>query len=235
MGRLDLCPEISLTHSHQGGTGGKGTSGGPGPGTRAKALPPADMKQGLLSVGIGGRESRSGCLDVEKGESRTPIPLGPGRDRQGLMQPDVPPSPTDCSITKFLNRILGLEVHKQNALFQYFSDTFDHLIEVDKREGKYDMGILGKCQWRAGPTRHARQEHQGPEVSASKTQFRKSADCYLTVPRAAMQRGAPKGTLRGRAWHEWLAKRGWDPGHQLLGRVGAGPLLGESPLCSARD
>uniref|UniRef100_A0A4W2CE67 Protein strawberry notch homolog 2 n=1 Tax=Bos indicus x Bos taurus TaxID=30522 RepID=A0A4W2CE67_BOBOX len=59
-----------------------------------------DMKQGLLSVGIGGRESRSGCLDVEK----------------------------DCSISKFLNRILGLEVHKQNALFQYFSDTFDHLI-----------------------------------------------------------------------------------------------------------
>lgn len=30
----------------------------------------ADMKQGLLSVGIGGRESRTGCLDVEKGESR---------------------------------------------------------------------------------------------------------------------------------------------------------------------
>ncbi|XP_054548981.1 protein strawberry notch homolog 2 isoform X3 [Talpa occidentalis] len=73
-----------------------------------------DMKQSLMSVGIGGRESRSGCLDVEK----------------------------DCSITKFLNRILGLEVHKQNALFQYFSDTFDHLIEMDKKEGKYDMGIL---------------------------------------------------------------------------------------------
>lgn len=73
-----------------------------------------DMKQGLLSVGIGGRESRTGCLDVEK----------------------------DCSITKFLNRILGLEVHKQNALFQYFSDTFDHLIEIDKKEGRYDMGIL---------------------------------------------------------------------------------------------
>ncbi|XP_059107758.1 protein strawberry notch homolog 2 isoform X1 [Peromyscus eremicus] len=73
-----------------------------------------DMKQGLLSVGIGARESRTGCLDVEK----------------------------DCSITKFLNRILGLEVHKQNALFQYFSDTFDHLIEIDKKEGRYDMGIL---------------------------------------------------------------------------------------------
>ncbi|KAK2086836.1 Protein strawberry notch 2 [Saguinus oedipus] len=72
------------------------------------------MKQGLLSVGIGGRESRNGSPDMEK----------------------------DCSITKFLNRILGLEVHKQNALFQYFSDTFEYLIQMDKREGRYDMGIL---------------------------------------------------------------------------------------------
>lgn len=35
-------------------------------------------------------------------------------------------------------------MHKQNALFQYFSDTFDRLIETDKKEGKYDMGILGE-------------------------------------------------------------------------------------------
>uniref|UniRef100_A0A669CYV4 Protein strawberry notch homolog 2 n=1 Tax=Oreochromis niloticus TaxID=8128 RepID=A0A669CYV4_ORENI len=49
---------------------------------------------------------------------------------------------SDCSITKFLNRILGLEVHKQNHLFQYFTDNFDYLIEKDKKEGKYDMGIL---------------------------------------------------------------------------------------------
>uniref|UniRef100_A0A7N6A819 Protein strawberry notch homolog 2 n=1 Tax=Anabas testudineus TaxID=64144 RepID=A0A7N6A819_ANATE len=47
-------------------------------------------------------------------------------------------------ITKFLNRILGLEVHKQNCLFQYFTDNFDYLIEKDKKEGKYDMGILGR-------------------------------------------------------------------------------------------
>uniref|UniRef100_A0A4W6DA27 Protein strawberry notch homolog 2 n=1 Tax=Lates calcarifer TaxID=8187 RepID=A0A4W6DA27_LATCA len=51
---------------------------------------------------------------------------------------------SDCSITKFLNRILGLEVHKQNYLFQYFTDNFDYLIEKDKKEGKYDMGILGR-------------------------------------------------------------------------------------------
>ncbi|XP_067415261.1 protein strawberry notch homolog 2 isoform X2 [Emydura macquarii macquarii] len=71
-----------------------------------------EMIQGLISVGICCKKYDS--ISVEK----------------------------DCSITKFLNRILGLEVHKQNMLFQYFTDTFDHLIEKDKKEGKYDMGIL---------------------------------------------------------------------------------------------
>uniref|UniRef100_A0A3B4AMG3 Protein strawberry notch homolog 2 n=1 Tax=Periophthalmus magnuspinnatus TaxID=409849 RepID=A0A3B4AMG3_9GOBI len=72
-----------------------------------------DMKLGLMDVGIFCREPRFG-INTEK----------------------------DCSITKFLNRILGLEVHKQNYLFQYFTDNFDYLIEKDKKEGKYDMGIL---------------------------------------------------------------------------------------------
>uniref|UniRef100_A0A7N8XS28 Protein strawberry notch homolog 2 n=1 Tax=Mastacembelus armatus TaxID=205130 RepID=A0A7N8XS28_9TELE len=72
-----------------------------------------DMKHGMMDVGIFCKESRFG-ISTEK----------------------------DCSITKFLNRILGLEVHKQNYLFQYFTDNFDYLIEKDKKEGKYDMGIL---------------------------------------------------------------------------------------------
>uniref|UniRef100_A0A8C6T1H2 Protein strawberry notch homolog 2 n=1 Tax=Neogobius melanostomus TaxID=47308 RepID=A0A8C6T1H2_9GOBI len=72
-----------------------------------------DMKLGLMDVGIFCREPRFG-INTEK----------------------------DCTITKFLNRILGLEVHKQNYLFQYFTDNFDYLIEKDKKEGKYDMGIL---------------------------------------------------------------------------------------------
>ncbi|KAJ7416702.1 Protein strawberry notch 2 [Pitangus sulphuratus] len=73
-----------------------------------------EMKQGLISVGVFCSQMKYGTVSVEK----------------------------DCSITKFLNRILGLEVDKQNMLFQYFSDTFDYLIEKDKKEGKYDMGIL---------------------------------------------------------------------------------------------
>uniref|UniRef100_A0A3B3UEU7 Protein strawberry notch homolog 2 n=1 Tax=Poecilia latipinna TaxID=48699 RepID=A0A3B3UEU7_9TELE len=72
-----------------------------------------DMKVGMMDVGIICKEPRLG-ISTEK----------------------------DCSITKFLNRILGLEVHKQNYLFQYFTDNFDYLIEKDKKEGKYDMGIL---------------------------------------------------------------------------------------------
>ncbi|XP_060933666.1 si:ch73-63e15.2 isoform X2 [Limanda limanda] len=72
-----------------------------------------EMKLGMMDVGIFCKEPRFG-INTEK----------------------------DCSITKFLNRILGLEVHKQNYLFQYFTDNFDYLIEKDKKEGKYDMGIL---------------------------------------------------------------------------------------------
>ncbi|KAK3513748.1 hypothetical protein QTP70_028724 [Hemibagrus guttatus] len=72
----------------------------------------AEMKKGMIDVGIFCKE-RFG-LNTEK----------------------------DCTITKFLNRILGLEVHQQNFLFQYFIDNFEYLIDKDKKEGKYDMGIL---------------------------------------------------------------------------------------------
>uniref|UniRef100_A0A9J8DIR9 Protein strawberry notch homolog 2 n=1 Tax=Cyprinus carpio carpio TaxID=630221 RepID=A0A9J8DIR9_CYPCA len=72
-----------------------------------------DMKQGMIDVGIFCKEPR----------------LSQNTER-------------DCSITKFLNRILGMEVHHQNSLFQYFTDNFDYLINKDKKEGKYDMGIL---------------------------------------------------------------------------------------------
>lgn len=48
------------------------------------------------------------------------------------------------NIGKFLNRILGMEVHQQNALFQYFSDTLSAVVQNAKKNGRYDMGILGK-------------------------------------------------------------------------------------------
>lgn len=37
-----------------------------------------------------------------------------------------------------------MEVQQQNALFQYFSDTLTAVIQNAKKNGRYDMGILGK-------------------------------------------------------------------------------------------
>lgn len=48
-----------------------------------------------------------------------------------------------ANIPKFLNRILGLPVHAQNAIFQYFSDIVAELVAQAKHDGTYDMGIMG--------------------------------------------------------------------------------------------
>lgn len=37
-----------------------------------------------------------------------------------------------------------MEVQQQNALFQYFSDTLAAVVQEAKKNGRYDMGILGK-------------------------------------------------------------------------------------------
>lgn len=100
-----------------------------------------DMKQGMMDVGIFCKEARFG-INSEKGKFSTSLySIHISTNANYLIFFFLL---TDCTITKFLNRILGLEVHKQNSLFQYFSDNFDYLIEKDKKEGKYDMGILGK-------------------------------------------------------------------------------------------
>ncbi|KAH7729381.1 protein F20H11.2 [Aphelenchoides avenae] len=46
------------------------------------------------------------------------------------------------SLTKFLNRLLGLPVLAQNALFDYFSKIVEDLIRQAKVDGTYDMGIM---------------------------------------------------------------------------------------------
>ncbi|XP_018098011.1 protein strawberry notch homolog 1 isoform X6 [Xenopus laevis] len=74
-----------------------------------------DVRQGLIGVGLINVEDRSGILTLEKDYN---------------------------NIGKFLNRILGMEVHQQNSLFQYFSDTLNAVIQNAKKNGRYDMGIL---------------------------------------------------------------------------------------------
>uniref|UniRef100_A0A3P9PWP8 Protein strawberry notch homolog 1 n=1 Tax=Poecilia reticulata TaxID=8081 RepID=A0A3P9PWP8_POERE len=86
--------------------------------------PPSDFKgdffrgtsrNGLIGVGLINVEDRSGVLTLDKDYN---------------------------NIGKFLNRILGMEVQQQNALFQYFSDTLAAVIQEAKKNGRYDMGIL---------------------------------------------------------------------------------------------
>ncbi|XP_052798983.1 protein strawberry notch homolog 1-like isoform X2 [Mya arenaria] len=46
------------------------------------------------------------------------------------------------NISKFLNRLLGVEVTLQNALFKYFSSTLTTVILEAKKSGRWDMGIM---------------------------------------------------------------------------------------------
>ncbi|CAN8015470.1 unnamed protein product, partial [Ixodes persulcatus] len=46
------------------------------------------------------------------------------------------------NMSQFLNRILGIPVELQNAMFKYFTDTLDAIVSEAKRAGHYDLGIL---------------------------------------------------------------------------------------------
>uniref|UniRef100_A0A672I2Q0 Protein strawberry notch homolog 2 n=1 Tax=Salarias fasciatus TaxID=181472 RepID=A0A672I2Q0_SALFA len=138
-----------------------------------------EMKNGMIDVGIFCRESRFG-ISTEK----------------------------DCSITKFLNRILGLEVHKQNHLFQYFTDNFDYLIEKDKKEGKYDMGILGNDE--------IYEEKQETFLTVGNPQ-----DGQVVLYKISVDRGMPWDE----AYNRSLKATGPDEGFYLSQKVSAVQLL----------
>lgn len=54
---------------------------------------------------------------------------------------EVVPDSEKTNIPRFLNRLLSLEVDRQNALFDYFYDTFLETIEYLKQNGKLDDGM----------------------------------------------------------------------------------------------
>ena len=72
-----------------------------------------DIADGLVGVGlITSSEDCPGVLTLDKGYNE---------------------------MSKFLNRILGMHVEKQNLLFKYFSDTLAAIISQAKRAGRYDQ------------------------------------------------------------------------------------------------
>lgn len=111
-----------------------------------------EIQSGLIGVGLINVEDRSGTLSLDKGHFKL------------LKAKTLKPFSVECTqslthtscfhvtaadynnIGKFLNRILGMEVQQQNALFQYFSDTLGAVIQEAKKNGRYDMGILGKTR-----------------------------------------------------------------------------------------
>ncbi|KAF6201808.1 hypothetical protein GE061_004203 [Apolygus lucorum] len=73
----------------------------------------ADAIQGLMSVGLLNGELDSLTVDHDK-----------------------------KVLGKFLNRILGLTVQLQNAIFEYFTTTMEAITDSAKKSGTYDRGIL---------------------------------------------------------------------------------------------
>ena len=54
---------------------------------------------------------------------------------------EVVPDTEKTNIPRFLNRLLSLEVDRQNALFDYFYETFLETLEYLKQKGKLDDGM----------------------------------------------------------------------------------------------
>ena len=50
-------------------------------------------------------------------------------------------------MSRFLNRILGLEVELQNCSFAYFTESRSVVVQQAKRSERCDEGILGKGRY----------------------------------------------------------------------------------------
>ncbi|KAF1744582.1 hypothetical protein MXB_826 [Myxobolus squamalis] len=48
----------------------------------------------------------------------------------------------NVKIHKFLNRLLGVKVDLQNAIYQFYTNILDHFVKEAKFSGKYDFGIV---------------------------------------------------------------------------------------------
>merc|ERR1712241_55422 len=123
-----------------------------------------DIADGLVGVGlITSSEDCPGVLTLDKGYNE---------------------------MSKFLNRILGMHVEKQNLLFKYFSDTLNAIIQSAKRSGRYDQGILD-----VGTTLEDR-----VELARTHTFLRKHATGKAKIELHVLQ------VERGMSWEQALEK-----------------------------
>lgn len=64
--------------------------------------------------------------------------------RDALLSVDIGEPVANVTMSRFLNRILGIRVELQNKLFDCFTETLETVIYTAKKAGKYDSGIMGK-------------------------------------------------------------------------------------------
>jgi hypothetical protein len=72
------------------------------------------------------------CTTLQKFQDATGLRIV---DRDGTMLEDLPP------ISRFLNRVLALEIELQNAIFAYFEALLEARIERAMAAGTYDVGL----------------------------------------------------------------------------------------------
>jgi hypothetical protein len=56
----------------------------------------------------------------------------------GVMQTEKSKWP---DVTRFLNRLLGMNLNRQKFMFRYFMVSLDNVVITAKRAGTYDVGI----------------------------------------------------------------------------------------------
>lgn len=100
----------------------------------------ADAKQALFDMGLLAK-SESGELSIQESEKQ--------------------------NIVRFFNRLLSLEVNRQNALFEYFYKTYSETVEHLKASGKYDLGLEDIKAKSVKIRREPRQIHRDPITSAA--------------------------------------------------------------------
>lgn len=109
-----------------------------------------------------------------------------------------------------------MEVQQQNALFQYFSDTLAAVIQEAKRNGRYDMGILGKMGVIPLSSNHVKN-------------FR-----WTSVWRANSPLLSQISALVTRRWRRWTAGSSWHQATPHLDTLNSSPYVHISPYVHPR-
>ena len=89
------------------------------------------------------------------------------------------------TVSRFLNRLLGLKIEHQKILFQHFSGLFDQVVSDAKASGTYDSGI-SEASW--------------DQSEANNTKLLDSGDLYKCPTSGALAKWASLEIDEGVSW-----------------------------------